>query len=147
MIPPFEPDTGNLPPGIHEASWDELVERFGYTEQRRGLLSGLRAAIESLRRAGCRRVYVDGSFVTAKQAPADFDACWEVTGVSVAQLDPVLLDFRESRQLQKAKFGGELFPAIWIANQRGTRFTDYFQLDSQTGERKGIVAIDPGGLQ
>jgi len=52
----FSSHTGNLPPGIHEATWDELVQRYGYTAQRGGLLSGLRAALESLARAGCLRV-------------------------------------------------------------------------------------------
>ena len=75
MIPAFDPDTGNLPAGEHRARWDEIVERFGYTPWRRKLLDGLEAALASLRAAGCDRVYLDGSFVTAKEEPADFDAC------------------------------------------------------------------------
>ena len=29
MLPPFDPITGRLPPGEHEAAWDEVVDRFG----------------------------------------------------------------------------------------------------------------------
>ena len=43
--------------------------------------------------AGCRRAYVDGSFVTAKEVPGDFDGCWEAEDVDPDALDPVLLDF------------------------------------------------------
>lgn len=140
-IPPFD-DSGNLPEGIHEATWEEVIDRYGTTDRRRELLEGLRQALESLHAAGCRRLYVDGSFVTAKDEPADFDACWEATGVDPDLLDPVLLTFANRRAAQKERFGGELFPADWEADPHGTRFLDYFQQDSVTGERKGIVAHD-----
>jgi hypothetical protein len=140
-IPPFS-DSGNLPEGVHDASWDEIVDRFGTTERRRELLEGLRRALESLRDAGCHRAYLDGSFVTAKEEPGDFDACWEIPGVDVGLLDAILLTFADRRAAQKERFGGELFPAEALADPDGTRFVDYFQRDKLTGERKGIVALD-----
>jgi hypothetical protein len=140
-IPPFG-EGGNLPPGIHDTTWDEIVARFAGTARRRELLAGLEEALESLRHAGCRRVYVDGSFVTAKEAPADFDACWEIAGVEVDLLDPVLLEFANARAAQKERFRGELFPAEAVADPDGARFLDYFQRDKLTGEPKGIVALD-----
>jgi transcriptional regulator with XRE-family HTH domain len=76
VIPEFDP-AGNLPAGIHEATWDELATRYGTTANRRRLLDELKLALESLRNAGCRRAYLNGSFVTAKDEPGDFDACWE----------------------------------------------------------------------
>jgi hypothetical protein len=111
------------------------------------LLTGLRAALEALRVAGCRRVYVDGSFVTAKEVPGDFDGCWEAEDVDYEALDPVLLDFRDRRAAQKAKFGGEMFVASWGADPEGARFLDFFQIDKNTGDAKGIVAIDLGALR
>lgn len=140
-IPPFS-DSGNLPEGVHHATWDEIVDRFGTNERRRELLEGLRRALDSLQTAGCRRAYLDGSFVTTKDEPGDFDACWEAAGVNPDQLDPVLLTFANRRAAQKTRFGGELFPADWEADPHGTRFVDYFQQDNVTGERKGIVALD-----
>jgi hypothetical protein len=143
VIPSFD-ERGNLPPGIHQATWDEIVERYATNEQRGQLVNGLRSAIESLRVAGCSRVYLDGSFVTDKVVPGDFDACWEERGVDPDLLDPVLLDFNDGRAAQKAKYGGELFPAEVAAEPGGTRFIDYFQRDRATGEPKGIAAIDLG---
>ena len=92
MIPPFT-EQGLLPPGVHRATWREFVGRFGTTPHRRRLLAGLKAALKSLRAAGCRTVYIDGSFVTAKPHPADFDGCWEIDGVEPERLDSVLLTF------------------------------------------------------
>jgi hypothetical protein len=140
-IPPFG-EGGNLPHGIHDASWEEIVTRFGGTAWRRELLAGLREALEILRDADCRRAYINGSFVTAKEEPGDFDVCWEIAGVDAGLLDPVLLDFSNVRAAQKERFRGEFFPAEAVAAPDGTRYLDYFQRDKLTGERKGIVALD-----
>lgn len=142
----FDPTTGNLPPGIHEAPSDEVTAAFGWTEHRRDLLAGLGRALNALRKAGCSRAYINGSFTTAKDAPGDFDGCWDAQGVDAAALDPTLLDFSDGRAAQKAKYGGELFLAHAPAAPPGTVFLDFFQQDKATGEAKGIVAIDLGGL-
>jgi hypothetical protein len=91
-------------------------------------------------------VYLDGSFVTSKDVPGDFDACWEAGGVDPGLLHPALLDFSDHRAAQKAKYGGELFPAEVPAEPGGMRFVDYFQRDRVTGGAKGIVAIDLGAF-
>ena len=78
MIPPFDPVTGDLPPGVYDVTWDQVVGRYGYTPHRLVLLAGLKSALDTLRQAGCERAYIDGSFVTNKEVPNDFDACWEM---------------------------------------------------------------------
>ena len=90
-IPPFD-ESGNLPEGVHEATWDEIVDRYGTNDRRRELLT-----------------------------------------------------FANKREAQRARFGGELFPAEWGADPHGTRFLDYFQQGKLSGERKGIVALDLEG--
>jgi hypothetical protein len=145
VIPAFDAG-GALPPGIHPASWDEIVTRYATNIRRRELTDGLLDALRSLKRAGCRTAYLDGSFVTAKELPGDFDACWEITGVDAGRLDCELLDFSNRRAAQKARYGGELFPAETAAEPAGTTFLDYFQRDRDTGEPKGIIAIDLRGL-
>ncbi len=142
MLPDFDPQSGDLPPGIHWAEWSEFSARFGATSHRRRLLVGLKAALDALRLAGCRTAYIDGSFVTAKDIPADYDACWEVGGVDPILLDPVLLTFDRGRATQKAKYFGELFPSPSAADTRGTTFLEFLQTNKHTGLRKGIVALD-----
>jgi hypothetical protein len=141
MLPPFTRD-GLLPPGIHKATWKEFVDRFGTTPQRRKLLAGLKAAIKSLRAAGCRTVYIDGSFVAAKQHPNDFDGCWDIEGVEPELLDPILLTFDAGRATQKAKYRGELFPAQMGEGGSGLTFLEFFQVDKETGNQKGLVVLD-----
>jgi hypothetical protein len=141
MIPSFN-DSGNLPPGIHEANWNEAQARFGNSPRRAELLEGLREALILLRSAGCHSAYIDGSFVTAKEQPGDFDVCWDSRGVALDALDPVLLDFSADRRAQKERFGGELFPADVAAEPGGTSFLEFFQRQRNTEERKGIVKID-----
>jgi hypothetical protein len=144
MIPEFEETTGNLPPGIHEATWDEITQRFSGTMRRRELLDGLKRSIDELRKAGCRRVYIDGSFISRKRNPNDFDACWETNGVDETRLDPVLLDFANERAAQKMRYGGEWFLATQPLTTSGRRALDFFQRDKRTGAPKGIIALTLG---
>ena len=135
----FDLDSGRLPPGEHVASWDEVVERFGWTERRRRLLDGLAEAIELLAEAGCRKIWLNGSFVTAKDEPGDFDAVWDPDGVDTSRLDPIFFDLADQRRQQKQRFGGELFPD-WIESGSGLRFAEFFQRD-RNGTPKGIIVI------
>ena len=145
VIPQFDED-GLLPPGIHWASWSEFLDRFGTSAWRQLLAAGVRAAVDNLKSVGCPTVYIDGSFVTGKEVPNDFDACWEEAGVDPTALYPVLLTFDSGRVTQKAKYLGELFPASAIADGGGFSFLEFFQTDKETGRPKGIIAIDLGDL-
>ncbi|MGH2531351.1 MAG: DUF6932 family protein [Thermomicrobiales bacterium] len=95
----FDQD-GNLSPGIHWLSWPEFIAAFAWNDDRRRLIAGLKRALDDLRSAGCQTVYVDGSFVTAKDVPADFDACWDRAGVNLRSLPIVLLTFDDDRAMQ-----------------------------------------------
>lgn len=144
MLPGFD-ERGKLPPGYHKAGWGEFVQRFGRTRHRLDLIAGMTGAINNLRRAGCRTVYIDGSFVTDKLHPRDYDGCWDETGVDMHLLDPVLLDFNYERTAQKLKYMGEFFPAHYPARPDGMPYKDFFQID-RMGVPKGIVEINPGEL-
>lgn len=140
MIPPLN-DDGLLPPGIHWGTWAEVEERYSTTVWRRMLSDGVRGAAENLKQAGCKTLYLDGSFVTSKSRPSDFDGCWDPDGVTWNQVDSVLLTFRNRRAAQKAKYHGELFISSSPADG-GLTFLDFFQRDKYTGNPKGIIAID-----
>jgi hypothetical protein len=141
VIPPFRKLTGALPPGIHEATWQEFLLRYGYNRPRQHLLGGLRQLVTDLRLAGCGRMYVDGSFIMDKPVPGDFDCCWEEVGVNESRLPPEFFDLDYPRRAQKEKYGGEIFPAHWTADPAGTSYLEYFQRSAPPVRRKGIVAI------
>lgn len=145
MIPALVPIPGSpwtvLPPGAHEASLEDVAAAFATNSWRRELFDGLVLASSKLRAAGCPTVYLDGSYVTGKPRPGDFDACWDPTGVDPAKLDPVFRQFENGRAAQKAAFKGEFFPSSMICADVGQAFVDFFQLDRFTGKQKGIISI------
>ena len=132
---------GVLPPGIHWATLAEVNARFAQTAHRAWLFEGVLAVTTALRLANCARMYLDGSFVTEKAHPNDFDGCWDPVHVVGSLLDPVLLDFSDKRAAQKKKYRGEMFIANDLNMGLGT-FLDFFQLEKITGASKGIVGID-----
>lgn len=129
-----------LPPGIHDATVSEIEERFATSETRKVLFDGFKRGLKALKSAGCKVVFLDGSFVSDKLNPGDFDACWEPIGVDVKKLDPLFLDFSNKRRSQKVKYGGEFFPSS--ANADGScTFVKFFQMDKDTGKEKGIIRV------
>ncbi len=76
MIPEFDFD-GELPPGVHTATLEEIRQRFGRfsrTDRRPKLFAKLSELVEAARNAGIvDRFIIAGSFVTAKAVPNDVD--------------------------------------------------------------------------
>lgn len=140
MMLQFDPNTGYLPPGVHAAAWCDVQFRFAENSHRTRLLGGLLAACRNLAAAGCREMLLDGSFVTEKPLPGDYDGAWETAGVDPDRLDPVLLDFSNRRAAMKAKYLGDLFPASALAAP-GVLYRDFFKTD-RNGVEKGVVLID-----
>lgn len=73
MIPEFNHD-GYLPSGIHPATLQEIAARFGHeSELRRVQTESLGWLVDLARRAGVRRLVINGSFVTDALEPNDVD--------------------------------------------------------------------------
>jgi hypothetical protein len=144
MIPCIDQSTGYLPPGLHNANWADLAPRFAANSHRSFLLSGFERACRNFAGAGCQTILLDGSFVSTKDLPGDYDAAWEIDGVDPDLLDPVLLEFSNKRAAMKAKYGGEFFPASDYAAV-GVLYRDFFQKD-RSGVPKGVLQLNLGGL-
>ncbi|MBD2776008.1 DUF6932 family protein [Iningainema tapete] len=142
MIPEFD-ENGNLPPGVHWAEWEEFVERFSTNFKRQQMIDGLFLTMTQLKAAGCRTIYINGSFVTIEPNPGDFDACYDNETVDIDYLRinaPRLLNHYD-RAGQKAKYKGEIFPSNQPVGSYGDNSFEFFQSDRR-GNRKGIIAID-----
>jgi hypothetical protein len=139
MIPAFHPATNALPAGIHESDWAEVVDRFGTNAKREGILSGLRRAPRDLAGAGCTRVYLGGSFVTAKELPGDWDGCFEEAGVNFFRLAKSIA--RGILGTMDQLFGGEMYNATAVTNT-GETFIQFFQ-HNREGQAVGLIALDP----
>ena len=101
---------------------------------------------KNLQVAGCRTVYLDGSFADEQGRPERLRRLLGRGRCRSDVLDPVLLTFDPGRVTQKAKYLGELFPASFVADQDGLSFLEFFQADKDSGEPRGIIAIDLIGL-
>jgi hypothetical protein len=73
-LPDFT-STGDLPPGVHPASLEEVVARFGSGTARRQIVTETLRRIYALVRATgeLQRFIIFGSYITAKPEPNDVD--------------------------------------------------------------------------
>lgn len=128
---------------MHWAEWSEFVELFGYNFDRERMINGLKLAMEQLKAAGCRTIYINGSFVTREPDPRDFDACYDEETVDFTYLRinaPRLFNYYD-RAGQKAKYRGEIFPSKQPVGDYGLNSYEFFQRD-RFQNKKGIIAID-----
>jgi hypothetical protein len=141
MIPDWTGE-GLLPPGVHPATWAEVVARYSWNARRSSLLLGLLDGLKALAVADCSALWLDGSFVSNKELPGDYDACWDPTGMNGSRIDPRLLDFSPSgRHAIKSKYLGDLLIA-GVEQGSGLAFVDFFQ-QTRDGRAKGIILLDP----
>lgn len=143
-IPPLQIN-GELPPGEHHATLDEIELVYGSTNDRRKLLMrGLRDAALQFAHAGVKTIWINGSFVTDKDMPNDIDGCWAYSSsVVIDSVDPVFL--RCSRQAMKEKFGLDFFIAHIIEAASGLPFPKFFQVN-RNGDPKGILVVTLGEM-
>jgi hypothetical protein len=142
LIPNFQ-SNGILPSGIHWSTIEEVKDKLCFSVKRTELIVGLEQAIISLKSAGCKTIYLDGSFSTSTKEPNDIDVCWELIDVNLDVLyiiEPVLFNFDFKRKAQKDKFGCEFFPADSIAEPPDKTYIDFFQQD-RDGNPKGIIGL------
>ncbi len=128
---------------MHPATWEEIRQRYGYNEERSRLLTGLKAALDNLKMAGCKKAYLNGSFITDKEVPGDCDLCWEPQGVDDSLIDPLFILTRyvlPPRKEQQEKYFGEIL--ITLPHPAVFDMLNYFQLDDRTGDAKGILSIE-----
>jgi phosphoserine phosphatase len=57
MIPLFD-NSGNLPPGVHEATLAQIEKRFAQTPVRKRLFAGLKRLAKALKAAGCKTLFI-----------------------------------------------------------------------------------------
>lgn len=127
-------DNGDLTPGIHPMTWKEFYDSFSFSVRRKELLEGLEKVVTILREIGATHIYIDGSFVTSKLEPGDWDACFKSS-------IPILKNFQskfplyDNREAQKELYKGEVFFAYDEADGFGHTFLEFFQ---QKGKKSAI---------
>lgn len=137
-----------LAPGIYSLSWSEISNELGWNVYRKTLIDGLKNGLIALKNCGCKMAYIDGSFVSQKARPGDFDVCYEESGMDFAKLkkdyEPLTI-FANMRELQKTIYKGEFFRANDLADLlTGVNFRTFFQQIKYSFpvEYKGIISIN-----
>ena len=141
MIPDFR-DDGYLPNGLHLATEQEVLSRFGTTStSRRRLVQRLLRWVEIARYIRANRFFVDGSFVTAKPAPEDVDA---VIRLPNDFLDQVARGIFPALELEHALLTRQ--PEEIVAAEDRRDWDDWIDFFSRTreadGRHKGLVEIE-----
>lgn len=137
MIPRFNKD-GYLHKGIHKATLNEVKQRFGSnSSEREELFKGFQSLVQLLHkhRGSIKRFLVDGSFVTNKESPGDFDC------ILIVKMD---FDFGSSAAEQircsKELFNGHILVAMEEDAVECHRIIDFFSHD-RDGKSKGLLEV------
>lgn len=165
-IPSFRPDR-TLPEGKHKANWSEVNRRYGFNGPRKEQLQGLERAILELKSVGCTRIWLNGSFVTKKAVPGDYDCCYDTEGMDMVAFRlayPVLSNVYRNEE-QKQIVRGEFYAADAVS-MLGITVLELFQLVNRIPtdlvaigdkaaekelrklmkKKKGIIELEIGGI-
>lgn len=132
---------GFLPEGVHQQAWADFVAQFGFSPRRHAILRRVVVALHHLAAAGVTRVFVGGSFVTAKQSPKDMDVLIDTTDANAALVHPMSIDLHAGRIATLSLFGAEFFPMWLVEASTDEPFVDFFQ-HTRDGRLVGLIEID-----
>jgi len=140
MIPALQ-ENGFLPPGLYPADLDEIWGRFGRTsERRRMLFNRLRTFVEFSRHVEALRMFIAGSYVSAKAEPEDVDV---IIWVGKKFLDLLELEDENALNLELMFLNREPKDAIAVFDEEGWKaWLNFFSsIGSREGEWKGLVEV------
>jgi len=145
-LPAFQAN-GWLPEGHHPATWQEIILRFSGDDDSRRLavLSSLLVWREAALAKGMTGlVILDGSFISAKEAPGDFDlvfSCSEETA-SIIRSDPLARQLIDTQACRALGFLGDVFalPASLQHHSPLLGGLDMFDFDRQ-GRPQGVIEV------
>lgn len=142
-LPDFNAD-GDLPPGVHPATWTEVMDRFGASSgQRVACTRRLAHVLELARRTvWLQRFVVFGSYVTAKSNPNDVDVILIMDDAFCLEHCPMESRALFEHAVAQARYGASVFwirPGLLIG-ETVAQFIEYWQIKRGGGQR-GIVDV------
>jgi hypothetical protein len=151
MLPPLD-QRGLLPPGVHDATIDEISAAFGTNAVRAHLLAEFRRFLrERLIPIGAGLdLYVCGSFLSDKVSPGDIDCAIPVPVSSIVVHVNVLALLDDGRiPPAKGTTWDEYKVDVWpyLAGAPGNDFVTFFQYVGQkTATLKNLSVTDKRGI-
>ena len=141
MTIPALQENGLLPPGLYLADLDETWERFGHiSERRRVLFNRLQMFVDAARHVKAVRMFIAGSYVTAKTNPGDVDV---VIWVGERFLELLELGDKQALDLELMFLTREPKEAFAVFDEDGwNAWIGFFSsVRNREGERKGLVEV------
>jgi hypothetical protein len=142
LLPPLT-DEGVLPPGVHVAELDEVNTRFGMgNSQRVAVAARLRRVLELAQRTlKLRRIFVWGSYVTARAEPRDVDVMLVMSADFLTELCDEQVHKVFDCELAESELGATV---LWaredVPAELLQAFLDQWQI-GRDGRQRGIVEV------
>jgi hypothetical protein len=141
MIPPFD-EAGELPPGLHPATWPEFSARFCrfvQSDRRLSLCQQLEQLMNDARTSGIvTRILVGGSMVRATAEPNDFDCIVVLHPTTQYEaLRPDQLQIADARSA-RSRYLGDIF----VAREGQSTLALYIDFFSRNRDGKIIGMIE-----
>jgi len=144
-IPPFAA-SGLLPPGEHQCTVEDVLERFGAfrgSDRRQRLSRGLVTYVEEVRGAGIGKyLIVNGSYVTDIDSPNDIDVLLVLK--DDVQLDAPVPPFQynaRSKKYVKRNYGLDFFFGFEHEESAQQIVALFQDVKYQPGAVKGILKV------
>ena len=139
---------GVLPPGVHDCTLEEIREAFGRfkgSDRRPSLMDALRRFVSDVKSAEVAdHIIVNGSFITAKEAPSDIDIILAIdAGFDMSEdLRPIQENVLSKRRVRR-RYRFDLLAAP-VGSSTYERYVRYFSQVKQDPERvKGLIRVRP----
>ena len=142
MIPPFDAD-GDLPQGVHWATWLEFTERFcifARSDRRRRLCQRMEQMVAEARASHIvERIIFGGSFVSSRTEPNDFDCVMVLKAATQYEdLQPSQRWVADTRAASR-RYRGDVFVARADQSTLAV-YVDFFAMNRR-GKRVGLVEV------
>ncbi len=142
-VPEFRED-GWLPEGHYDATREEVIDRFGGStgSQRDRVLCELLEWRDRLRAKGVSGyIVLDGSFVSSKESPGDFDVLIVMDERLRDSLENdieagLLIDYSWCK-----KAGFDMLPFFSDLINQNPDYLKVWDVDDRTGVRKGVLEV------
>jgi hypothetical protein len=144
-LPEFN-ESGNLPPGIHQATLDEVADQFGDVKGQRNICTRRLLHLYALaeRTGHLQRFIVFGSYVTTKPDPNDVDVVLIMDDDFRLEDCPIEMRGLFEHAVAQARYGASIFwvrPGL-LLREGIEDFIAYWQI-RRDGSKHRIVEVRP----
>jgi hypothetical protein len=144
-LPEFN-EAGDLPAGVHQATLDDVVKRFGAVRGQRNICTRRLLHVSALaeRTGYLQRFIIFGSYVTAKLDPNDVDVVLVMDDAFRLEDCPIEIQGLFDHAVAQARYGASIFwvrPGLLLSESIDD-FVAHWQI-KRDGSKRGIVEVIP----